>query len=82
VAGDSRLAGMSEGFVTKELFTKDNSELIKFTAELRRIKYDIVNTLLPFTSKVYLCQHNKIRLENLTLKYDRILTLFILLELQ
>ena len=43
---------MSEGFVTTELFTKDNSELIKFTTELKGIKYDIVNTLLPFTSKV------------------------------
>jgi hypothetical protein len=52
VAGDSRLEGKSEGFVTTELFTKDNSELIKFTAELRRIQYDILNTLLPFTSKV------------------------------
>ena len=52
MAGDSRPAETSEGFVTTELFTEDNSELIKFTAELRRIKYDIFNTLLPFTSKV------------------------------
>lgn len=52
MAGDSGLAGTSEGFVTTEMFTKDNSELIKFTPELRRMKYDIVNALLPFTSKV------------------------------
>lgn len=52
MAGDSRLEGTSEGFVTTEVFAKDNSELIKFTAELRRIKYDTVNNLLLFTSKI------------------------------
>jgi hypothetical protein len=53
VAGDWGLpAGTSVGFVTTEVLTQDNSELIKFTAELRRINYDNFNTVLPFTSKV------------------------------